>query len=153
MVVISPVAGHQRSQQNVQPAVEAELIALANQRGVGWIDLRSLHMDDRNFRADGGHMQKAGAIRFTEELLGRLRDIGALGSGPLQSATPPATVKTVERQGPVARIEKARFRSIDPALCLWAIDLRTWDAIAPRYLYDQVGTVTLPVRAHFRDQI
>ncbi|HNC98526.1 MAG TPA: hypothetical protein PKW90_20515, partial [Myxococcota bacterium] len=79
--------------------------------------------------------------------------IGALGSGPLQSATPPATVKTVERQGPVARIEKARFRSIDPALCLWAIDLRTWDAIAPRYLYDQVGTVTLPVRAHFRDQI
>ena len=153
VVVISPVAGHQRSQQNVLPAVEAELIALANQRGVGWIDLRSLHMDDRNFRADGGHMQKAGAIRFTEELLRKLNEIGALGSGPLQSATPPATVEQVERLGTVARIENARSRLIDPALCLWAIDLRAWDAIAPRYLYDQVGTVNLPVRAIFRDQL
>jgi hypothetical protein len=153
VVVVSPVASHQRSQQNVLPTTEAELIALANARGVGWIDLRSLHMDDSNFRADGGHMQKAGATRFTQELIGKLREIGALTGGPLQAATLPAKVEKIERQGNIARIEKARSRIVDPALCLWGVDLRAWDSIAHRFLYDQVGQVGIPVRALFRGQI
>ena len=153
VVAIPPVASLQRSNQLLSPAREAELVQVANELGIGWIDLRKMDLDDSNFRADGGHMLDSGARTYTEALANRMLQIGALEEGPLAAATPPATIQKVERIGSPPTLEPARTKVVDEAGCRYGVDLGAWNFLTYGALLDSVGTNAVPVRMKIGEEL
>lgn len=153
VVAIPPVASLQRSNQLLSPAREAELVQVANELGVGWIDLRKMELDDSNFRADGGHMLDTGARTYTEALANRMLQIGVLEDGPLAAATPPATIQKVERIGSPPSLRPGRTKVVAEDTCQHGVDLGAWNFLTYGALLDSVGTNAVPVRMKIGDDL
>jgi hypothetical protein len=89
--VRSPVAPAALWEDAVAPEVEAEVIALLNRLGAGWVDLKKLDVSAADFQ-DTRHMNKAGQARMTRAVVAALKELGALGEGPIKPAALPLAV-------------------------------------------------------------
>ena len=65
----------------LEPAAEAELVRLLNERGAAYIDMHGLGYPAYMFQ-DGSHLSAAGRARFTAELAAVLRERGVMEDGP-----------------------------------------------------------------------
>lgn len=146
VVVLPPVASFFPENQALGTEDEAAMIAEANARHVGWIDLRRFPMEDRLFMSDGGHMRTEGAQIFSSELAKNLEALGAFREGPLQPATLPAHIESLTRQGTISTYPNP-FKIVPFRDCLWRIDLGAWSAYTAIELSKQLGLVASPVQA------
>lgn len=97
-IVIPPVAPTSTVQRRAEPAAEAALVAWANERGVGWLDLRDLGWPSTRFK-DGVHMRPEDAKEFSALVATRLAELGALGGDGFRPATAPILASEVRRIG------------------------------------------------------
>jgi len=98
VVVFAPTAARFQPSQYLPDAAEAEILALGNELGVGWVDLRQVKLSDDAFK-DGRHMRPPAAKEFTLQLAERLTAIGATRPGPLVRPIAPLELQSVERIG------------------------------------------------------
>lgn len=98
VVVLAPTAARFLPSQYLPDAAEAEILALGNELGVGWVDLRQMKLSDDAFK-DGRHMRPPAAKEFTLELAQRLMAIGATRPGPLVRPVAALELQSVERIG------------------------------------------------------
>ncbi len=68
----------------LEPAVQAELIRLLNERGAAWVDLSGDDYPAALFD-DPVHLSAAGRARFTPELAQALKELDILGEGPFDA--------------------------------------------------------------------
>jgi len=102
--------------EELPPAVLVELVRYLNQVGAGWLDLHDLGFGPELFY-DPVHMNAKGRERFTVELARALREIDALGTGPLPAAPVPFFLDhQVRREGTPATLQAPTFapRQGDP---------------------------------------
>lgn len=137
VVVVSPSAATYRNATGLDPKVEADFVRLANEKHIGWVDLRRLDLGDGAFNADGRHMKPAGARAFSAVIAEKLTEIGALAGGEMRSASPPATVSRVERLGEGPALVPSRTVSADG--CKWGLDLGAWSFLERATMQDAVG--------------
>lgn len=152
VVVLPPVASFFPENQALGTDDEAAMIAEANARHVGWIDLRRFPMEDRLFMSDGGHMQPEGARLFSNELVKNLEVLGAFEEGPLQPATLPAHIESLTRQGTATPYPNTPLKIIPVRDCLWRVDLGAWGAYTAIELSKQLGLVASPIQAQLNGQ-
>ena len=98
VVVFAPTAARFQPSQYLPDAAEAEILALGNELGVGWVDLRQMKLSDDAFK-DGRHMRPPAAKEFTLQLAERITAIGATRPGPLVRPIAPLALQSVERIG------------------------------------------------------
>jgi len=82
-----------------EPEVTAELLAILNEAGAGWVDLHDLGLKRTQFK-DTAHLNSEGRTIFTDALGEALVDIGLMGDAALPAARAPLVLKPeVSREG------------------------------------------------------
>lgn len=97
-IVLPPTAPRASGGQYLDHAAEQQVIALCNELGIGWIDLRALVYAEEDY-VDGRHMRPPAAKRFTAEVVKRLIAIGATDAGGKLRAMAVLQPEAIERVG------------------------------------------------------
>lgn len=104
-----------------------DLIARANARGVGWLDLSTLSLSPGDF-ADEIHVNEAGRARVMEALVEALPAYDLLGDAPFPEALPPVVLDGVRREGtPVApSLDLSAATPLEAFPGCLAVDVGAW---------------------------
>jgi hypothetical protein len=87
-----PVSERETADAGVDAVLQAELITLLNEQGVGWLDLHDLGYGDQLFK-DAAHLNSQGRAKFTAALARSLVELDAMGDGPLPAAGLPLVLE------------------------------------------------------------
>lgn len=119
--VHAPVRANVVGQYQVDPALLRETLVYLNAHGAGYLDLQALRLPDTAF-GDANHLNRNGRDQLTSALAAGLKEINALGDGPIQPTklraafTPP--VITRDGAGPALTAGPPKR---GPNTCDWTI--------------------------------
>lgn len=128
------------------PELLPAAVALFNEKGVGFTDLRDLGLGDAAF-GDAVHLNQSGRLQMTHALAERIRAMDALGTGPIAAAEVPVvhTPPTVRRVGTPPTLP-AVTPVRGPGTCGWVTKLDTLSAISDTALTKAGLGAVSPVR-------
>lgn len=114
-----PLAASRNDVVSIPADQQADLVALLNERGAGWLDLHELGYPDSVY-TDPVHLNMQGRKRLTADLAAALLEMDALGQGAFAPATLPITARleaTLEGTPPaLGSLELTPMADGDPCL-------------------------------------
>jgi hypothetical protein len=130
----------------VDPVMEREAERVMEASGAGYLDMRSLNLDDSYFQ-DMRHMSREGATLFTAALGASLREMGVLGGAGAQIVDVGLSARSMVRVGQAAVVDLGAMEREGP--CLWRIPLGGMAALSDAALLAAGHPGASPLRVRY----